>query len=186
MQEKICELKVNSVSKCTQGGEAYIAILKEEGGERIMPVLMERSEAHSLLVKMKEEQKDRATPSCGADILKEIFGQCNMKMEEVRVAEVNSGVTYCHVIYKKDNQTQTVHSCRASDGLVLACTFHCPIRVSEQLLEQQYMRELEQGTYSIPANSVGLEVLKEALKNAVEEENYELASRLRDEIEKRK
>lgn len=48
------------------------------------------------------------------------------------------------------------------------------------------MRETGDGTYSIPVNSVNIEALKEALKRAVEDENYELASQLRDEIERRK
>ena len=48
------------------------------------------------------------------------------------------------------------------------------------------MREIGEGMYSIPVNSVSVEALKEALKRAVEDENYELASQLRDEIERRK
>ena len=48
------------------------------------------------------------------------------------------------------------------------------------------MREVGNGTYSMPVNSVSIEALKEALKRAVEDENYELASQLRDEIERRK
>lgn len=75
---------------------------------------------------------------------------------------------------------------KASDCLLLAYTFDCPITISESLLEQQYMREIGDGTYSIPVNSVNIEALQEALNRAIEDENYELASQLRDEIERRK
>ena len=53
MNEAIKELKVVTVSKCTEDGAAYIAVLKEKDGERILPVLIERSEAYLLLMKMK-------------------------------------------------------------------------------------------------------------------------------------
>ena len=72
------------------------------------------------------------------------------------------------------------------DCLILAYTFDCPITIGEALLEHQYMREVGDGMYSIPVNSVSVDALKEALKRAVEDENYELASQLRDEIERRK
>ena len=70
--------------------------------------------------------------------------------------------------------------------MVLAYTFDSPITIKEELLEQQYMREMGDGLYSMPMNSVNIEALEEALKRAIEDENYELASRLRDEIERRK
>ena len=79
-----------------------------------------------------------------------------------------------------------IRGCRAADGLILAYTFNSPITIGESLLAQQYMRELDGGLYSMPVNSVNIEALKEALERAIEEENYELASQLRDEIERRK
>lgn len=45
MNEAVKELKVLTVSKCTEDGAAYMAVLKEKDGERILPVLIERSEA---------------------------------------------------------------------------------------------------------------------------------------------
>ena len=46
MNEAIKELKVVTVSKCTEDGAAYIAVLKEKDGERILPVLIELSLIH--------------------------------------------------------------------------------------------------------------------------------------------
>ena len=154
MNEAIKELKVVTVSKCTEDGAAYIAVLKEKDGERILPVLIERSEAYLLLMKMKGNKKN-ALPSC-------------------------------HVLYRQESVFHMIRYCKASDCLILAYTFDCPITIGEALLEHQYMREVGDGMYSIPVNSVSVDALKEALKRAVEDENYELASQLRDEIERRK
>lgn len=183
--ESVKELKVLSVSRCTQDGSAYMAVLKERIGVRIMPVLMERSDAYQLLMKMKG-MRPSSLPSSMSDIMKSAFQQSGMNIEEVRISAVQAGVTYCHILYSENTVSRMIRYCKAADGLILAYTFDCPITISESLLEQQYMREVGDGSYSIPVNSVNIEALKEALKRAVEEENYELASQLRDEIERRK
>ena len=184
MNETIRELKLLTVSKCTADGAAYMAVLKEKDGERILPVLIERSEAFLLVMKMKGVKRN-VLPSSMADIMQAAFMQCGMDVEEVRIAAVEGGVTYCHVLYREGKTFHMVRYCKASDCLILAYTFNCPITISEALLEHQYMREVGNGMYSIPVNSVSIEALKEALKRAVEEENYELASQLRDEIRRR-
>lgn len=185
INESVKELKVLSVSRCTQDGGVYMAILKERRGERIMPVLMERSDAFQLLMKMKGV-KPTSLPSSMSDIMKSVFMQSGMNIEEVRISAVQAGVTYCHILYREGAVLRMIRYCKAADGLILAYTFDCPVTIQEALLEQQYMRETGDGTYSIPVNSVNIEALKEALKRAVEDENYELASQLRDEIERRK
>lgn len=183
--ESVKELKVLSVTRCTQDGGAYMAILKEMSGTRIMPVLMERSDAFQLLMKMKGT-KHSPLPSSMSDIMKSAFLQSGMNIEEVRISAVQAGVTYCHILYRENSVARMIRFCKASDGLILAYTFDCPVTIHEALLEQQYMREVGNGSYSIPVNSVNIEALEEALKRAVEDENYELASQLRDEIERRR
>lgn len=185
MKGAIKELEVETVSKCTEDGTAYIVVLREKCGERILPVLIEKSEAYLLLMEM-DGNKRKALPSSMSDIMWAAFMQCDMRVEEVRIVAVEGGVTYCHVLYSHEGVFHMIRYCKASDCLILAYTFDCPITIGETLLEHQYMRKTGDGTYSIPANSVGMDALKEALKRAVEDENYELASLLRDEIERRK
>lgn len=72
INESVKELKVLSVSRCTQDGGVYMAILKERRGERIMPVLVERSDAFQLLMKMKGV-KPTSLPSSMSDIMKSVF-----------------------------------------------------------------------------------------------------------------
>ena len=128
MNEAIKELKVVTVSKCTEDGAAYIAVLKEKDGERILPVLIERSEAYLLLMKMKGNKKN-ALPSSMSDIMRAAFMQCNMSIEEVRIATVEGGVTYCHVLYRQESVFHMIRYCKASDCLILAYTFDCPITI---------------------------------------------------------
>ena len=130
--------------------------------------------------------KDMGLPSSMSEVMKAAFQQCGMDIEEIRIAAVQGGITYCHILYTEKETYHMIRYCKASDCLILAYTFGCPITINNELLEQQYMREVGDGTYSIPVNSVNIEALEEALQRAVEDENYELASQLRDEIERRK
>lgn len=178
-------LQVTNVSQCSKEGNAYLAILKETDGERMLPVLMERHDALMLLLKMKKVYIS-ATPIDLSDVMLSAFNGFSIRLREVRICAVRGGVTYCHLYCEQYGERKVISYCRASNGLVLAATFKCPITIHEELLELQYMREVSDGTYSMPINAVSKEALQEALKRAVETENYELASLLRDELKKRK
>lgn len=184
MEENIKELQLQTVLKCSKDDTGYLAILKEREGSRILPVLMERDMAMQLMVQLRSVLPS-VLPSCTAEVMKAVFQQTGMELEEVRVAAVQAGMTYCHLLYRAQGMYHMVRYCKASDSLVLASTFGCRITINENLLAQQYMREVGNGTYSLPLNSVALATLREALQRAIEDENYELASLLRDEIEKR-
>lgn len=185
MNDNVKRLEVFSVLKCSNDGSSFMAMLKETDGERMLPVIIEHSNAILLTLKMKKVPFSSGFPTSMADILRETFKQCGMNVEEVRIVTVQAGVTYCHILYKAGAAFHMLRYCRASDGLIVAYTFGSPITIFESLLQQQYMRELGNGVYSIPANTVSIDVLKNALKRAVEDENYEIAARLRDEIKRR-
>lgn len=184
INENVRQLEIKIVSKCSDDESAFLAILKEKDGDRALPILMERSDALRLMLKISKE-KHSGLPTTMADVMKDVFTQCNMEIEEIRIVAVQAGITYCHMLYKVGTSFHMVRYLRATEGLILATTFGVPITIFEPLLEQQYMRELGEGRYSVPVNTMNLEVLRQALKQAVNDENYELAAQLRDEIEKR-
>lgn len=177
-------LYISDVTRCTRDGDAYMAVLRETDGARILPVLMNREAAHQLLLRMQNLVRP-VFSSSQADILFQLCHSYRIRLIEVRICAVQGGVTFCHLLFEQDGLERVVRHCRASDGLQLACTFGCPIRIGEELLERQYMRQVGEGSYSIPVNSVSTEALKGALQQAIQEENYELASQLRDELERR-
>ena len=52
-------------------------------------------------------------------------------------------------------------------------------------MDEEHLREESDSSFYVTVNTVGISVLKEALTKAIAEENYEKASRLRDEIRRR-
>ena len=75
---------------------------------------------------------------------------------------------------------------RASDAVLLSVAADVPIYIESRLMQRQSVRFSENSHgIAIPVNTLSTEMLDEALRKAVEQENYELASQLRDEKRKR-
>ena len=86
-----------------------------------------------------------------------------------------------------DCDTLDTVSLRASDGVLLSVVSGIPLYIDTELFKRQSTPIPKKGSVSIamPANIASMKMLKAALKNAVETEDYELASQLRDEIKRR-
>lgn len=75
---------------------------------------------------------------------------------------------------------------RMSDAVLLNLISNIPLYIEDNLFERQYFPFDEQSqSIAIPINTMDLPRLRMALDHAVENENYELASQLRDEIKRR-
>ena len=76
---------------------------------------------------------------------------------------------------------------RMSDAVLLILISKIPLYIEENLMNRQCFPYNEKTQYqlSIPINTMNLDHLKRELEKAVDEENYELASHLRDEIKRR-
>ena len=75
---------------------------------------------------------------------------------------------------------------RTSDAVALALRYNCPMYTTEEIMEAEHLHDMGEGKFSVPITSVSLQMLEEALQKAIDNEEYEQASHLRDEIRKRK
>jgi len=75
---------------------------------------------------------------------------------------------------------------RMSDAVLLSLMSDIPLYIENGLMERQcYPYDEKADSIAIPINTMDLPRLKMAMEKAVEDENYELASQLRDEINRR-
>jgi len=114
----------------------------------------------------------------------------------VIINKFEEGIFFAKLICEQNGITSEIDS-RTSDAIALAIRFNCPIYTLQSILDEAAIstdEELEEeqikdaGEQSEKQNfeEYLLEELEELLKKAVAEENYEDASKLRDEIKKRK
>jgi len=75
---------------------------------------------------------------------------------------------------------------RACDAVLLSFSENVPIYIDEALFQKQsYPYQKQTGALAVPVNTLSDELVQKALQKAIDEEEYELASRLRDELARR-
>ncbi|MFA9389235.1 MAG: bifunctional nuclease domain-containing protein [Prolixibacteraceae bacterium] len=183
-----------SVSQ-TQTG-AYALVLVEESGDRRIPIIIGPVEAQSIAIQLEGLHPPRPLTH---DLFKNIANAFQIELLEVIIYKLEEGIFYSELICEQGGTRIAVDS-RTSDAVALALRFKCPIFTSEDILAKagiviEVSDELEEDEvkddiiFSESKNKYefnSLDELKHLLQDAVNEENYELASEIRDEISRRK
>lgn len=186
MDKKI-ELQVTGITNSQQQASAFAMVLQEIDGSRQMPVIIGSAEAQSIVLILKSVKAPRP-------LTHDLFTSClkafSIKMEEVLIYKSEEGVFYSYIFLNQGDTTLRIDS-RTSDAVGLAIRYGCPIYVYESILEAEKIqvdsekKEIEDDTDQEEIQLKSLDTLKKELKRAIQNENYELASLLRDEISRR-
>ncbi|HEY4800532.1 MAG TPA: bifunctional nuclease family protein [Bacteroidia bacterium] len=185
----------------TQAG-AYALVLGEAKGKRRLPIIIGGFEAQAIAI-----QLEKMTPSrpLTHDLFKNFADTFKIALKEVIIYNLVEGIFYAKLICD-DNEKEIEIDARTSDAIALAVRFECPIYTYEFILsaagiilEDQPKEEgLSSAAIEEPVEKKSsskddkdltkksTEELKEMLKKAIDGENYERASRIRDELNKRK
>lgn len=161
-----------------------MVLLKEKNGERILPMMMSTKRAVTLMMRTKVPlPMPVATTIPDAAIL--MMRKFDVQLTRVVLTAIKDGTFFCQIHADREGEEKKLEFCPAADGIVLAIAARCPIMIEEELLEAQYMHKTGENSFAININTLTRRMLEEALQHAVESENYEAASRLRDELAKR-
>jgi len=179
----------------TQSG-AYALVLSEAKGSRRLPIIIGGFEAQAIAIEL---EKMTPTRPLTHDLFKNFAVSYAIKVVEVLIYKLEEGIFYSKLICEKDGETTEIDA-RTSDAIAIGVRFECPIYTSEYILasagilldetemeEDEFMSELAEETEEKETiESQSVEDLEEQLNTAIENEDYELASKIRDEIKKRK
>lgn len=176
------EMTVCNVLTKMRDGLMFAFVLKEKDGSRILPVMVGLLEAQSIAMSLRDVSMPRPPVY---DLYVNTFQSLGASLKEVLVYRIKGGVFYSYLIFEKDGQEIPVDS-RTSDAVAIALRCGAPIFIDEELLQANCAKEEAPGAYSMPISTVGEDVLRSAMEEAVKAENYELAAKLRDELNSRK
>ena len=180
--EKYVELKIHDMSTTLYPADAYALVLEEVDGGRKLPVIIGHLEAQAIKVMMLKYQPPRPLTH---DLFLTVTRQFGIELKKILIYKAKDGVFYSYLFFEKEGEEIKIDS-RTSDAIALALRFKCPIYTTEDIMESEHLHDLGEGKFSVPITSVSLQMLEDALKNAIEKEDYEQASHLRDEIRRRK
>jgi len=172
------------VAGIASDSERSIVILREKDGERILPVVMSTRRALTLMMRTKLSLPV-PVPASVPDLTFHLLRKFDITLSRVVLTTLKDGVFFCTVVAEREGQEQQLDYCLAADGLVMATTACCPIMIESQLMEAQYMHKVGDNSFSLNINTLTQKMVEDALQHAVENENYEVASLLRDELAKR-
>lgn len=187
--EKKIELQVLNISDSQAQVGAYALVLGEIDGERQLPIIIGPAEAQSTAMCLKGAKAPRPLTH---DLFFTCLSVLGAKMLRMLIYKAKEGVFYSYIYLKKDDEIIRVDS-RTSDAIALAVRFSCPIFIYESILESERIRidepeheDIRPDEEEEDSDISQTDSLEESLQQAIKEENYELAARLRDEINKRK
>ncbi len=189
----------------TQSG-AYALILTEENGERRIPIIVGGFEAQSIAIELEGLKPPRPLTHDLFLSFAKVFG---IAVKEVVIYKLEEGVFYSQLLCDNGMEKITLDA-RTSDAIALALRFKCPIYTTEEIItkagivldfdkennpepEEEDEPEVTEKkpvgkSFTDPGELKGLTMdeLKKLLEEAVTNENYERASKIRDEIQRRK
>jgi len=185
-----------SVSQ-TQSG-AYALVLAEENGERRIPIIIGPVEAQAIAIQLEGLKPPRPLTH---DLIKNLALAFDIALLEVTIYKLEEGIFYSELLCEMNGKEIRIDS-RTSDAVALALRFRCPIYTTEEILKKSgiildlededspvrnYQDKEDFGDPEVSTYSQYTEKeLNEMINEAVQNEDYEKASIIRDELKRRK
>jgi hypothetical protein len=196
-------LEIIALSHSVTQSHSFAVVLGEVDGTRRLPIVIGGFEAQAIAVALDNMKPSRPLTH---DLMKTICDTFSVELDHVFISKLKDGIFFSTLIFTNGEQSYELDS-RTSDALALAVRFECPIFVAEIILQEAGVdadivdehneSELEEKIEELTANvsappssasnfgNMSLDELNEELDAALENEDYERAARIRDELKKR-
>lgn len=194
--EKV-KLEIVGMSYSRSQSGAYALILGIEYQKKRLPIIIGSSEAQAIAIELEKMKPSRPLTH---DLFANFARKFNINVSEVIINKFEEGIFYSKLVCNQDGEVLEIDS-RTSDAVALALRFKCPIYTYQSIIDEAGImleddpigEDPEADTFESTLEEESgdfddylTEDLQVLLKKAIETENYEEASRIRDEINKRK
>ncbi len=193
------QLDISAIRQSDSQNNAYVLLLNETNGKRQLPIVIGWCEARSIAIALDgTEEPGRPLTH---DLLKTFGDSFDITVQKVIIHTLIEGIFHASFHCKHTISGEEVKiDARTSDAIAIAIRYGCPIFTYEDILaragiiinsarekDEEFSLDGEDDKTMEDENvtTFGLEKLKKLLAAAINEEDYEKASELRDEIKKR-
>jgi uncharacterized protein len=171
----------------TQKGDEFIILLRGSQDDRTLPISIGQLEAQSIAIHLYHVSFPRPLTH---DLFKSALEQLGGKVSKVVISDLVDNTFFGRLFIEMKGETIEVDS-RPSDAIALALRFAAPIFIEEKVLDEagvivpeEMVTEGKPKKEDESTELSQLELLKQKLGQAIQEERYEDAARLRDELNK--
>ena len=201
----LIRLEIKGISYSQSQTGAYALVLKEATGTRTLPIIIGATEAQAIAISLEKELKPPRPLT--HDLFKTFADRFKVVVSQVIIHKLVDGVFFSSLICIKDNVEEIIDA-RTSDAIALATRFNAPIftyenildkagiylrakdeidkRTEEEMeLEEEFIDEMEKEAIEDSFIEKSIEELHVMMDKAAADEDYELAAKIRDEIDGR-
>jgi bifunctional DNase/RNase len=198
MSNNKIEVQIADIAPSGSTSGAYAMVLAEMEGNRRLPIVIGGSEAQAIAIELEKMTPSRPLTH---DLFRSIANAFSIEVEEVLIYNLVEGIFFAKLIVSLDGRTAEIDA-RTSDAVAIAVRFNCPIFCYDFILSQAGVNSedaenelasdepdedsLEEVEAADDPDTMSIDDLQRQLDTALEREEYEKASRLRDEINRRK
>ncbi len=158
---------------------SYAVILQEIKGDRKLPVLVGAFEAQAIAMALEYMEPPRPLTH---DLIVNLIKGIGSNLAAIRITGLKDGIFYSVLDLRGKTIGHRKIDSRPSDALAIALRLHVPILVAEEVMEAAAVLEPEDEKPGSLLTVPKIEKLEEQLERAIEEEEYEIAARIRDKI----
>ena len=193
---KLIQLDIAALKTSDSQNNAYVLLLNELEGKRQLPIVIGWCEARSIALAL--EDSDPPERPLTHDLFLSISDNFDINISKVVIHTLNEGIFHSSFFCNSKGEKEVEIDARTSDAVALALRFKCPIFTYEDVLSKAgiimdktleddliFEEEQEETSEEKGLKNLTLSKLKKLLKKAIEAEDYEKASEIRDEINSR-
>ena len=195
------ELEIVSLSSNQPQTGSFALVLGEIGGNRRLPIIIGHSEAHAIAIENENLKTNRPMTH---DLFKSFAHAFSYIVEEIVITDLREGIFFAKIVCSDKDKRIEIDS-RPSDAIAIGVRFKVPLYVLDTVLSEGGIevddneeikpeRGVKPSSSDSPSTGSGshkkledtpLDKLNEMMDKALEQEEYEKAAKIRDEINRR-
>jgi bifunctional DNase/RNase len=197
--EKLIELEILGLSSNHSQSGSFTLVMGEVEGSRRLPIVIGMFEAQAIAIEIEKIIPNRPMTH---DLFRSFADSFKFEIDRIVISDMKEGVFYAKIRCKSSLAEVEIDS-RPSDAIAIAVRFAAPIFCAEKVMSEAAIEMTEEDKRleskkeeNIPSPKVGpkkegslkdfsLDKLNQLLEKAINNEDYERAARIRDEINKR-
>lgn len=175
------ELEVVDILSKVSNNRAYVLVLQEKEGLRRIIVALGTYEAQAIAFAMRKDSVPRPMTHDLFGAMATAFG---FELEYAHINKIDDGTFHSLLCYRQGEERRVIDS-RTSDAVAIALRAGAPVFIDDELLNRMCIHDERNGSISIPITAADEETLRAAMAAAVKKEEYELAMKLKEELDSR-
>jgi bifunctional DNase/RNase len=188
--KNIQHLIIANLLPSSVGSSSFILLLESKDNSNLkFPIVIGYNEAQSITIEMEGIKPSRPLTH---DLFINMINSLSMSIDSITITKFIDGIFYAIITVNANNTFIDIDS-RPSDAVAISLRSKAPIKINSNLLETLSIHDaqinadlINQPELEITKATLSFDDLNKLLTDALINENYELAAKIRDDISRLK